>query len=86
VYKVVLYEDAQDQAKALPDDALPPFFDALDVLELVPENGLLYNNERPDGLRELLFGGSKQGKITYLWLRRQQEVHIVAVMWMDVFG
>ncbi|HEV3361303.1 MAG TPA: hypothetical protein VG247_31175 [Pseudonocardiaceae bacterium] len=86
MYEVILYEDAQDQAKALPDDALLSYFDALDVLELVPENGLLYNNEKPDGLRELLFGGSKQGKITYLWPRRWQEVHIVAVTWLDLSG
>lgn len=86
MYEVVIYDDAKDQANALPDQALLAYFDALDVLELVPENGLLYNEKKPDGMRVQLFGDSRQGKITYLLLSHQREVHIVSIVWLDIFG
>ena len=34
MYGVVVYPDAQDQADALPAEALKYYFEALDVLEL----------------------------------------------------
>ncbi|HEY4456581.1 MAG TPA: hypothetical protein VGN81_19885 [Pseudonocardiaceae bacterium] len=73
-----------DQIAALPSKALEPFADALALLEVVPTAGLLCNDEKPDGLRDVLFGPTKQGKLTYLLLEDQREVHLLRLIWLDV--
>lgn len=56
-YKIDLDPQAIDQILALPPEAADALREALTVLELVPWNGLPYNEDLPEGsLRELLFG------------------------------
>ena len=75
--------EAMDQIAALPKEALIPYAQILGVLELAPWNGLPYNLEKPDGsMRELLFGESYQGKVTYLILEDQRRVDVLRVMWI----
>lgn len=55
----------------------------LGVLELVPQNGRPYNDDKPGGpMRELMFGDRGQGTITYLVLEQQREVHVLVVQWL----
>lgn len=72
-----------DQLESLPLEALPHYADALDVLELVPGNGRPYNDDKPDGpMRELVFGATGEGTLTYLILEDQREVHVLLVQWL----
>lgn len=53
------------------------------MLELVPWNGIPYNDDLPDGsLRELLFGPGSLGKVSYLILEDQRRVDVLKVMWL----
>jgi hypothetical protein len=80
VFHVVVDEDAASQIDALPVGALRSFADALGVLELVPQNGRPYNDDKPTGpMRELTFGDRGEGTITYLVLDQQREVHVLVV-------
>jgi hypothetical protein len=81
VFKIVPDEEVIDQIAALPAKALQFFAEAIDVLRLVPDNGLLVNSAKPSGLRDLIFGADGRGKITYLVLDYQQEVHLLRLQW-----
>lgn len=71
---------AERQIAALPQAALTAMADALDVLELVPWNGMPVNEANPDGaVRQLPFGDT--GMITYLILDEQQRVDLLIVTW-----
>lgn len=64
-YKIDLDPAVIDQIRALPSEAADALREALTVLELVPWNGLPYNEDLPDGsIRELLFGAGSRGKLT----------------------
>lgn len=82
MYRVITYPDALEQIEALPADALTAYAEMFGVLELAPANGRLYNEAKPDGLRELVFGVRGEGTVTYLILERQREVHVVLVQWI----
>lgn len=82
MYRLVTYPDAAEQVGALPDAALSAYADILGVLKLVPQNGRLYNEAVPDGLREWVFGSHGEGTVTYLVLEHQREVHVVLVQWI----
>jgi hypothetical protein len=83
LYRVVTDDPAMDQIAALPTEALPYYAQALVILELVPWNGLPYNEKYPDRpLRELNFGADHQGKVTYLILEDQQRVDVLVVQWL----
>lgn len=82
-YKIDIDPGAREQIRALPRDAASALAEALAVLELVPWNGMPYNDDIPDGtVRELLFGATNQGKITYLILEHQRRVDVLKVMWL----
>lgn len=81
-YKIDLDPAVIDQIRALPPEAADFLPDVLTVLELVPRNGLLYNDDLPDcSMRELLFGAGK-GKVTYLILQDQLRVDVLNVTWI----
>jgi hypothetical protein len=83
VYRVITDSAAVDQIAALPTSALRYYAEALGVLELAPEGGRLYNEDKPDApMRELVFGAAGQGTITYLLLEREREVHVLVVQWV----
>lgn len=73
-----------DQIAALPSKALEPFAEVLALLEVAPSAGLPCNDEKPDGLRDALFGPTKQGKLTYLLLEDQREVHLLRLIRVDL--
>jgi hypothetical protein len=75
-----------DQIAALPSKALEPFAEVLALLEVAPHAGLLHNNEKPDGLRNVLFGPDTEGKLTYLLLEDQREVHLLRLVWIELGG
>jgi hypothetical protein len=83
VYRVITYNDALEQIAALPAEALPFYAEAFGVLELAPSNGRPYNEEYPDGpMRELVFGASGEGTVTYLILEDQRRVDVLLVQWV----
>lgn len=84
MYRVVTYPDAADQVDALPGMALKSYAQALDVLRLVPENGRLFNVERPQGMLEVVFGPQGEGSVVYILLKDQREVHVTLVQWIDL--
>ncbi|HEX4223527.1 MAG TPA: hypothetical protein VHZ97_14255 [Pseudonocardiaceae bacterium] len=58
--------------------------EAFDVLRLVPEKGLLYNEKKPDGLRALAFGPKREYEIVYMILEDQREVHPLCLLWINL--
>ncbi len=54
------------------------------MLAVAPGNGSLYNENIPDGLRNVVFGQSREGKVTYLLLDDQREVHLLRLLWIDL--
>jgi hypothetical protein len=56
----------------------------LGVLEVAPWNGAPYNRSKPDGnMRQLVFGASGNGIVTYLILDDQRLVDVLKVQWPD---
>ncbi|GAB3910785.1 hypothetical protein ACFQ1S_17110 [Kibdelosporangium lantanae] len=57
MYRIETYSEAVDQIASLPNEALAFYAQTLGVLELVPWNGLPYNDAMPDGaMRQLVCG------------------------------
>jgi hypothetical protein len=84
LYRIVSGPQFDDQIAALPAEALRFCAEAFDVLRLVPEKGLLYNERKPDGLRVLKFGPDRDYEIIYLILLDQREVHPLRLLWVDL--
>ena len=80
MYRVVVDSAAIEQIAALPTEALPFY---AEVLELAPSGGRPYNDDLPEGpMRELVFGATGEGTVTYLLLEQQREVHVLLVQWI----
>ncbi|HEX3783424.1 MAG TPA: DUF6247 family protein [Pseudonocardiaceae bacterium] len=79
MYRIVPDAEVIDQIAALPAKALPLFAETIEVPRLVPKNGSLLHSANPDGLREVFFGPG--GKLTYLVLEDQREVHLLRLVW-----
>lgn len=82
MYRVITYPEALEQIDALPLDALSCYAETFGVLELAPYNGRLYNQDKPDGMRELVFGAGGRGTVTYMILDHVDEVHVMLVQWI----
>jgi hypothetical protein len=83
VYRIITDGAALDQIAALPASALHHCAEALLLLEIAPERGRPYNEDKPDApMRELVFGTAGQGTITYLLLERERDVHVLVVQWV----
>jgi hypothetical protein len=73
---------AVEHIAPLPSDALVPYAQVLGVLEVAPWNGAPYNRSKPDGnMRQLVFGASGNGIVTYLILDDQRLVDVLKVQW-----
>jgi hypothetical protein len=82
-YKIEVYPEAGMQVKAMPRWARVAYPEAISVLELVPWNGLPYREDYPDGpMRQLIFGPSSEGLLTYLILEGQHRVDVLRVQWL----
>lgn len=84
MYRIVSDPLFDDQIDALPAEALQFCAEAFDVLRLVPEKGLLYNEKKPDGLRVLKFGRKREYEILYMILEDQREVHPLRLLWANL--
>jgi len=82
-YKIDIDPAVVDQIHALPRNAAVALHEVFALLELVPWNGLPYNDYLPEGsMREMLFGAGSLGKITYLILEDQRRVDVLTVTWL----
>lgn len=81
MYALVVHDQVKPAVAALPADALPGYFGALDLITADPWSmGRPYLEDNPDGpIRTLAFGPG--GFVTYLILERDREVHVIEVFW-----
>jgi hypothetical protein len=85
VYRVVTYPEAADQIDHLPTRLLPDLARALDALAGEPWSGTSHNPDNPTAeVRRWLFGPIGVGQVLYLVLEREQEVHLLQVMWLEL--
>lgn len=85
MYRIVPDLAADEQVERLPEIALLGYAEALALLEIAPQRGHPYNAALPDGpMRQIVFGPSGQGIVTYLVLDEQREVHVLLVDWIDL--
>jgi hypothetical protein len=83
VYRIVPDDEVLDQVAGLPVEALAAFQELLDVLALVPGNGLPQHASNPDGsVRWMTFGPGDAGQVVYLVLDDVREVHLLLVQWL----
>ncbi|MCA1675585.1 MAG: hypothetical protein LC799_26535 [Actinobacteria bacterium] len=82
MYEVHVHDEAQATVDVLPADAVAGYFEVLDLLSMDPWRGDPYRRDNPDGnIRTLPFAGS--GFVTCMILDREQEVHLIEVLWLD---
>lgn len=84
MYQVVTDEEVNAQVEALPDELLPYYAQALDLLELAPWSSRPYSEAKPDGvMRTLRFGpDSRSGEVIFLLLEADRRIEIVRVYWL----
>ena len=81
MYRVIVQDEAKPAVAALPVASLDSLAEAVDPLELDPWSGRPCRDDNPDGnIRMLPFGLA--GLVTYMILDRDQEVHIIEVIWL----
>jgi hypothetical protein len=81
VYRIVTYEEADEQIAVLSIEGLLAYAQLLDVLQLTPWNGPSINSYNPDGaVRQWPIG---RGVVTHLILEDEQRVDIIDVLWLD---
>jgi hypothetical protein len=82
MYQIDTDPQAMDQLRALPEEALLPYAELLNVLELVPWRGDSIAKNNPDGaVRTMPFG--RRGMVTYLILEDQLRVDVLIVNWAE---
>jgi hypothetical protein len=83
LYRIRTYDEVLEQVAALPEAALVSYAEALGVMELAPWNGEPAHEDNPKGaLRQLVFGATGMGMVTYLILEDQRLVDVVLVTWL----
>ena len=83
MYRVETDDQVQQQVDALPADALTSYAELRTVLEVSPWSGEAINVGNPDGpVRTLVFGGEREGMVTYLILEDQRRVDVLSVLWL----
>lgn len=81
MYRVIDDDQVDDQAAALPVQALTAYAEARTLLEIAPWSGSPYRRDRPEGsMRALPFGSS--GIVVHLIVERLREVHPLLVQWI----
>lgn len=85
MYRLVVHQEAADQLDALPAHLMGDYADAVDEVKAAPWTGRSHNLDKPDAeVRRRLFGPLGLGQVIYLVLEREQEVHIVGVVWLEL--
>ena len=80
-YRIEVHPEAQAEIDALPPQALRSLLEVFALLEISPWSGPSVNEKASDApLRHLPFAEGA-GMATYLILEREQEVHLVALVW-----
>jgi hypothetical protein len=80
VYWIRPHPQAQDAISALPDAALESYAKVLGLLKVAPWGGDPIREDNPDAnILTVPFGPG--GMVTYMILDREQEVHIIEVLW-----
>jgi hypothetical protein len=84
MYQVVTDDEVNAQVEALPDELLPYYAQALDLLEFAPWNSRPYNAAKPDGVMRTLHIGPKDrsAEVIFLVLEPDRRVEIVRVHWI----
>ena len=82
-YTIEVHPEAQAAIEALPAQGLHALVEVFALLELSPWTGPSVNPlANPDApLRSLPFGAG-DGMVAYLILEREQEVHVVSLVWV----
>jgi len=75
--------EAQEQAYALPAEALRFYAELLVFLELTPWARKPYNEKEPNGaMRSQAFGPKDEGLAVYLVLEHQRRVVMLSITWI----
>lgn len=83
MYRLGVDPEARAQIAALPDEAVPVFFEVLGVLELAPWSGQPQNEKNASAeLRRWHFGPRSAGHVVYLIVEHLREVHVIMVQWL----
>lgn len=85
MYRVEYGDEAQEQADALPFDAIAAFLEVLAMLGVAPWGGKSLNRNNPSAnILTLAFGPERQGMVTYMILEDRRHVEILKVMWLGL--
>lgn len=77
----MVHAETQAEIDALPEEALHSLLEVFSLLEVSPWSGPSVNEKASDApLRHLPFAAGA-GMATYLILEREQEVHVVTLVW-----
>jgi hypothetical protein len=80
VYQLGLDPVAEDQIKAIPQEALGPLAELFTLLETAPWSGDPFNRANPrSNMLTHVFG--ELGLATYLVLEEQREVYLLRIEW-----
>lgn len=80
-YRIEVHPEAEAEIDALPTHALQSLLEVFALLEVSPWSGRSVNEQASDApLRHLPFAAGA-GMATYLILEREQEVHLVTLVW-----
>ena len=81
MYQLGLEPIAEEQIKALPQEALQPLAELFTLLETAPWSGQPFNRANPRGnMLTHVFG--EGGLATYIVLEEQREVYVLRIEWL----
>lgn len=81
MYELGLEPIAEEQIKALPQEALQPLAELFTLLETAPWSGQPFNLAKPRGnMLTHVFG--EGGLATYIVLEEQREVYVLRIEWL----
>ncbi|WP_119727739.1 hypothetical protein [Thermomonospora amylolytica] len=81
MYRLGLDPVAEQQIKAVPEEALRPLAELFALLETAPWSGRPFNPANPRG-NMLTHAFGEQGLATYLVLEEQREVYVLRIEWL----
>lgn len=85
MYRVIVYPEAAQQIAELPLQLLGDYAHALDAAAAAPWDGAPHHKDNPDAeVRRGLFGPLGAGQLLYLVLEREQEIHVLQVLWLEL--
>lgn len=85
MYRIVTYPEAAEQIAHLPPHLLLDYAHALDAAAAAPWAGAPHHKDNPDAeVRRRLFGPLGVGQLLYLVLEREQQIHVLQVLWLEL--